>query len=321
MLSVVDRTRTHARSELARLRRSAQVDAFGRHALTDDPGDADLILFVERIDAAGPFLEDVRRHPYVRKYLEKCFVVNPRYKGVPVLPGVYPSVEKRLHHPQRTRSGHYLEVAENEDMVYDSQVRPGPYLYSFVGSVWTSPVRERLHAMAHPDSALFLDTSEEGLRVKASGDEAARAAYVRQYVELCQQSQFVLCPRGAGPSSLRLFESMKLGRAPVIIADDWMPPQGPDWQAFSVTVVEEDIQRLPDLLGGIAHRAEAMGQAARAAWEAWFSMEASFHRVVEWCLAIRDSRQMPEKYLRYVSYLHCLRPLVIRRYVRLKLRR
>jgi hypothetical protein len=78
---------------------------------------------------------------------------------------------------------------------------------------------------------------------------------------------------------------------------------------------------LPDLLAQRAAQAEEMGALARRTWEQWFSMEVSFHRVVEWCLAICDRRQLPERYLRYAVYAHFLRPVFVRRFLRQKLKR
>ncbi len=36
-------------------------------------------------------------------------------------------------------------------------------------------------------------------------------------------------PRGIGASSVRIFEAMRAGRAPVIISDDWIVPPVGDW--------------------------------------------------------------------------------------------
>ncbi len=44
------------------------------------------------------------------------------------------------------------------------------------------------------------------------------------YNDVISDSIFSLCPEGAGPNTLRIWESMALGAIPVIIADDWLPP-------------------------------------------------------------------------------------------------
>jgi hypothetical protein len=51
---------------------------------------------------------------------------------------------------------------------------------------------------------------------------------------------------------------------------------------------------------------------AREQWEQWFSEEAAFHRVIEWCLQIRERRVLPEKIGRLPAYLQLLRPIHLR---------
>ena len=49
-----------------------------------------------------------------------------------------------------------------------------------------------------------------------------------RFREVLEASKFVLCPRGQGTSSIRLYETLASGRVPVIIADDWVARRGPD---------------------------------------------------------------------------------------------
>jgi hypothetical protein len=121
-------------------------------------------------------------------------------------------------------------------------------------------------------------------------DDETRSALERQYVDVATRSRFVLCPRGLGASSIRLFEMMRMGRAPVIISDEWTPPDGPDWEAFSVRVAEADVDELPDILRARADAADQMGERARRCWEDWFSEEVTFHRVTNWCLDLNTER-------------------------------
>ncbi len=45
-----------------------------------------------------------------------------------------------------------------------------------------------------------------------------------RYNQVLSDSVFSLCPEGAGPNSLRLWESLAIGSVPVVVADDWVPP-------------------------------------------------------------------------------------------------
>jgi hypothetical protein len=103
-------------------------------------------------------------------------------------------------------------------------------------------------------------------------------------------ARFSLCPRGRGAGSIRLFESMKMGRPCIILSDDWQPNDGVDWNAFSIRVPESEAARIPDILERHADRAAEMGLRARAEWEKWLSEKVRFHRVIELCLDIQRCR-------------------------------
>ncbi|MBE7157880.1 MAG: exostosin family protein, partial [Rhodospirillales bacterium] len=118
------------------------------------------------------------------------------------------------------------------------------------------------------------------------------------------RSKFVLCPRGVGTSSIRLFETLAAGRVPVIISDQWVPALGPDWKKISLRLRESEIASIPRLL---ATAEEQYPQMARAAWEAhakWFSQAVIFHRLVSQCAELRNSAAFlpnPKKGLHYLG--------------------
>src|SRR5262245_55884109 len=90
------------------LRESAAADARRIHTLTADPGSADLILFAECHDddaAAGRFLEHVRADPAFRARPRACMVHSGMDHVIPLLPGVYPSIQARWHRPGWSQSG------------------------------------------------------------------------------------------------------------------------------------------------------------------------------------------------------------------------
>jgi hypothetical protein len=309
LLSSTPASSTHGQLEYTYLHTSADNDKFGDHHLTNDPALADIILFAEREDAAGNRLERVRNHYLFRSYPEKSFVFNPRYKGIPYLPGVYASLPVALYNRRRFRSGHYPEVMDN-DLFHFSPPRPdATYLYSFSGVSWTAPVRQHLlRHCDHPRSHLRDTTSSDIEIRKVCQPGPDEVTYMRDYADLTRDSKFVLCPRGTGVSSLRLFETMRMGRVPVILSDDWVPPEGPEWQRMSVRISEAAVESLPERLLNLEPEAIEMGYRAREAWEEWFSPQASFHRVVEWCLDILSMRLLPERLMHPLSILYYLHP-------------
>jgi hypothetical protein len=138
------------------------------------------------------------------------------------------------------------------------------------------------------------------------------------YTRIMIESRFVLCPKGLGSSTWRLFETLKAGRVPVIISDAWIPPLGPEWERFAVFVRESRIAEIPRLLEALEPRAVEMGLAARTAWEDWFSGSVVFHRSVEWCLQLLQSRPFPEKWCARYIQLRRFRPVaIVRRIERL----
>lgn len=52
----------------------------------------------------------------------------------------------------------------------------------------------------------------------------AHDAAARRYNEVLSDSVFSLCPEGAGPNTLRLWESLAVGAIPVVLAEGWLPP-------------------------------------------------------------------------------------------------
>ena len=309
-------TNAKAGNELERMRESAQHDAFGTHELTDDPHAADVILFVE-LGGRTDYFESVRQHPYVQRHREKCFLYTDVDETVPFLPGVYAAAEERWLLKSRVRGGHYLRVFTHDFLQCGDADGERPYLFSFLGRSDTDPLRTKLLTLEHP-RGYTKDTAPYSPYGKLTPEE--RRAFEQHYADVCCGSQFILCPRGKGPSSYRLYETLRMGRVPVILADQWVPPDGPDWPAFSVRVREQEWQDVPAILEDIEEQAFEMGERARAVWAEWFSREASFHRVVEWCLDIQRSRRLPERVLRYSAYAHLLHPQRIRDYLRWRTR-
>ena len=187
-----------------------------------------------------------------------------------------------------------------------------------MGSTANAPVRGQLQSLKHP-RAFCQDTADDFDRLLHSEmSQRDRRDYYRRYAELTKASKFVLCPRGIGASTIRLFETMRMGRVPVILSDEWVPPVGPTWEKFSVRVAEKDFAQIPRLLEEREHLAVPMGQLARREWEEWFSPEVAFHRVVDSCLMLKQRRRLPEAIARWPVYLQLARPFHFRRLLRRK---
>jgi hypothetical protein len=295
------------RNDHACILRSAAIDTFKAHAITDDPDAADVILFVDPDD---PYLaSDVTSHPYVARYRDKCFVFDASDRVVPFLPGVYASIRRGQYDPARVRSGFFPSVGEY-DWIRADAAASQRWLFSCLADLQANPVRRAVGRLRHP-RALIKDTTADPGNV----DGHPRDFYDRfhrEYAEALTCSLFVLCPRGVGASTMRLFETMKAGRVPVVISDDWVAPDGPDWASCSLRVAERDVPHVAGILERHEAAAITMGRQARAVYESWFSEAAAFHRIVEWCLAIRRSRRYSERLMQRLVLWQLLRPFEFR---------
>lgn len=116
------------------------------------------------------------------------------------------------------------------------------YLASFIGAYlphYRSDARLRLLEAARRDGGddLLVEVGDEwhfektvyqeqvGNRQIAAEDRARQATATRRYNEILSNSVFSLCPEGAGPNTLRIWESLAVGAIPVILAEDWRPPE------------------------------------------------------------------------------------------------
>jgi hypothetical protein len=117
--------------------------------------------------------------------------------------------------------------------------RPPQLLFSFRG-FRSHPVRNAiLDRVSHPEARLT-ETFRWWDYQHPEVDPDRRA-----YLSEIRDSSFVLCPRGLAPYSHRIYETMQLGRVPVIISDEWAPPEDVPWRDFSVRIAESRIDDLP----------------------------------------------------------------------------
>ncbi|QGG96001.1 hypothetical protein [Actinomarinicola tropica] len=105
----------------------------------------------------------------------------------------------------------------------------------------------------------------------------------REYVDNLESSDYVLCVRGSGNYSYRLYEALSMGRIPVVVDTDLALPAPADvpWGDIAVWVRHQELDRLPELVA--AHHAALddderhdLQRRARAAWvehlspQGWF---------------------------------------------------
>ena len=294
--------------------KNARIDSFGVHELVDDPEEAEIIIFIE-LRWHGLFAERIRWHPLFRRYREKCFLFDFEDFSLPFLPGVYASLRRQHHDPSRTRAGYYVAFERNPYIDFRPVDPDSPYLGSFIGSFKNSPVRGEIGKLP-TDRFLLVDTSAYSKTVLA-GETAAeeRHRFWSQYADAMEAGKFSLCPRGIGPGSIRVFESMQMGRCPVILSDEWVLPPHVDWPNCSIVLPEKDASHLPEILEAKEDQATVLGQNARLMWEKYYSPSVQFHWLVETCLELKQARRLPEAIAGRLIWRHAFSYRSFRRYL------
>ena len=267
----------HWRNEHTLLARLAERSR--RHTLTNDPEAADLILLCGLLDNAL-FPREIWSHPLYRAHRGKCARLGTEDNVTAWVPGLYASLPRRFA-GAGARGAPYPHVAFADHLpdspplaAADGADRRPPFLYSFLGAFETHPLRRRIGRL-NDERALIEDTTRHPGREYGQTAETY-SAYRERFARMMSQSLFILCPRGSGASSIRLFEALKAGRVPVIVSDDWTPPNGPDWDSCSLRVREAEVERLPEILRAAEPLFHRLSQNAADVWRRFFAAGALF---------------------------------------------
>jgi hypothetical protein len=244
----------------------------------DDPEFADIIIFAETHPSEDPYFRNVINHPLYKKYRRKCVLYHDADLSVTTIPTISPSIEAWQFDAKHKRSFHYIaRMCDNDtiNIAILNYQQNRKYLYSFVGSR-THKIRNKLFDSKHPVDAFLNDTTGfKGWELSALD----KILYERNYYNISDESYFILAPRGIGPCTYRLFETMQIGRVPVIISDEWIKIPGIDWESFTITIPESQIDLIPQILNERKKDAVEMGKIARKNWEEHFSPDVSLYKI------------------------------------------
>lgn len=244
------------------LRQAAHTDLCKQHTLCSSASDADAIVFVENTQFDDILFSKLLQHELLQTFPDKCFMYNEMDRPWDVLPGLYTCMAKNHIQPNRHRAFAYLSTPNQLIRNVFNESYERKWLFSFMGAM-SHHCRRSIMKLQH-DCSYLKDTSTFNVWSTSAEEMQERA---RHYAKVLGESRFVLCPRGIGSSSIRLYETMEAGRVPVVIADSWVPPSETDW-SFAIQVQERRIASIPDLLNSIVDESTERGQAARDAWVA-----------------------------------------------------
>ena len=286
----------------------AALDRIKKYELVTDPEAADIIFFIENSHYHGDyFFSELKKNHLVRKYPNKVFMYNSHDMPWLILPGLYACMPKRYFDKSFMAASPYIEVI-NPYINCDFTNEP-KFLFSFYGALSSIP-RRKLPGIRHQRGRVLVST------VGMYGEHKPEDLQL-QYAQLLSDSKFVLCPKGIGTSSIRLFETLQAGRVPVIIADDWVAPMGPDWEQFAVFIREKDVYKIPEILELEEHHWNTKSRLARKAWEDFFAPDVMFSYMIDVISCFKENYTTISRSAQIVHYMpyirYVFRALVIRR--------
>jgi hypothetical protein len=213
--------------------------------------------------------EHVDHNALYARWPLKCVCITETDTPTFRLPGLYAGAAQSIFTRGRVETINYLlseRVNANEEIKkLDPKAYEKTYLYSFMGGSNSWP-RKRIFLMPRRQEDTVIEaTNSYNHWADASVEREWKQEQRKRYAETMARSKFSLCPRGCGISSYRLFESMSLGVAPVIISDRWRPIGVIDW-SFALFIKERHISRIDDIVRAHEPEWQERGRLAHSAY-------------------------------------------------------
>ncbi len=261
---------------------------------TNSPEEADLILVVD-IYPPNAFI-GLRENSIWKKFPEKSFAIYEGDDPPNFLHGLLASGPQKWSKSGRFASCAYpihKLVYPNPIPIFHEPIKK-KYLFSFAGRN-CNLVRNRLFNTQFPKNVYMEDTSDY---YHFEAQDSKGMLRQKRYWELACQSKFALCPRGRGFSSIRLFEMMEIGIAPVVISDQWTPPHGPDWDSFCLRIPENKLNSIYEIIKSHESEWEFRGKQAKAAYEKFFAPDTYWKFILDSINFIQTQQKVSER-------IHC----------------
>lgn len=198
--------------------------------------------------------------------------------------GAISSLQKFLDHLDKSKK--YFTIVQYDDgilnkldhldiKVFSMSGKPMDYALPLIckeHKMVTDPIKRNIFAS-------FIGRNTHSIRteiLKIRENNWLISEQVRSIPEFCtilSKSIFTLCPRGYGPSSFRIMESMQYGSIPVYISDEFIEPHGIDFNTYGVKITPAQVKDLPKILSDI--NVTEKQQAVKEVYEEWFTFEAN----------------------------------------------
>ena len=241
----------------------------------DDAAEADFVVVT---DFSEPdHFGQVLKLPEVSGYPEKSIIISETDHPTEILPGLYSSGINSCFLRPYVDGWHFpfLNVRFPNQQIQLSEKRPKKapeFLGSFLGYP-SHTLRLNLAKKFSHFTDMNIKVAKDYQHFEENEDLESEAAQKR-YVEILRNSHFSLCPRGRGPSSMRLYDSMSFGIVPVIISDEWIKPSFVDWDSCSIQIKERHLGDLHKVLTDNREYSQEMGETAKAVYRKYFAADA-----------------------------------------------
>lgn len=244
-----------------------KAELLGRlgHSAARSPEEADALLLQEPWDfREWRYIDRLQADPIVGRFAHKVFTINNDDAASGLLRGVYSCLP--AHRTDDALHAVVPFIRQPNEIVLQRAGQPRPpaqYLAAWFGNPQSSKVRRKLYARYSDSNSLRLMTTASWMQY--GSDERVL------YADMLHAGKFALCPSGWAPATLRFYEALAMGVAPVVVADGIELPKGPNWDEFVIHVAEADLGRLEERIAPYAPRYQEMGALAGAAWQKYFS--------------------------------------------------
>jgi hypothetical protein len=166
--------------------------------------------------------------------------------------------------------------------------------------------QQALRALSSSDRVecdfVIRDRYRAGVRSKDERRDPFHPSKV-EFVNNILDNDYTVCVRGGGNFSVRLYETLSLGRIPIFIDTDSRLPYDflLDWKKFCVWVDHKDVPRLPDIVRTFHDRLSPdaftqLQNQCRHLWVDWLSKDGFFQHFAQHLSYVEGLEHVPSGY-------------------------
>ncbi len=270
-----------------------------------DPADADFFVFPymleEMIEVAGPAQVSawLQKLPYYEGN-EQCHIfmtlhdTSARFN----LPGIVcrASVNRSCRNAGELAIPYAVEDLFERTHFDPSRIRYDASFVGFIGCPVSGPVRRQVIASLAKAARIrtFISPSK---RFHGHQRDSERIERRELFLQSLAESWMAVCPRGTGVNTYRFFETLSMGRIPVLISDDCLLPFEDciDYDEFILRIPEKDAGRAADIITDwlsdqTTARRLTRCRLARQTWEEYFACARWSQRIGEHLRKIQTAK-------------------------------